>query len=439
MKGVTAAMKSKKCLGNQRAVRGTTFVCALLISLLGISACDKRFSTVEPSAVVASEENPLGEFARAFAMALEADDLRARIKNDMGASLFKEQKLPLLAYLESSSGSLLLGRVAARLGKGPAELLSSVRGLGSLEFYLPVRAQRESWRGGRDLLLALQLKQGDKIYAYDLGGRAVTLTEDQLPTAPTLVIVGAETNFSTAPATFANRTTMAAPSAAGLYMSYVYLSDLHEPWTRGEPEIEVAAIIPNSDGSASYIYQPSCAHQGNTGRKFYDMDHNEWFGDLDGDDQDDVLVVDSMQLIDIKNRYPASIPDSSRSILVQWWEDDTERCVLYKDAQNDEGKAMAAFVFGAVSVGLGFNCILTKCEPAAWVVLAIVADLSFLEINRFFSNNDDFIGTAAAAPEWNARTGDNVVRTHAIVRDSTRSSRTGVANLHWRASGYYGF
>lgn len=422
-------------------VRGIVILASVVI---GACSDARRSSTLDLAATeVSPEETALAQFAAAFATSMRDDNLRNRLNQRLRGSTFKEQKLGLLAYLEREPETLTA--ISRRLATAPADVLKLVRDLGPLEFYLPVPQHRAGWHGGRELLIAAQHREGAMIYGFDLSGRAVRMTEAEVPVSPTVVIVSAETDFSTeltdtkdrAVAMSAN--TSAVASLPGIYMSYAYLNDLHEPWTRGEPELEVMVIAPTLDGQASELYPNSCANQSRSGRKFYDQDHKEWFGDLDGDAQDDVLVVDSLQLIDAKNRYSSSVPDSSRSILIQWWEDDTERCVIYTDAYRDAGGVSATLALAGLTIGIVVDCLLGGCyDPDNPYVAGATALALFNQLNKLLSSNDDFIGTATIASSWNAKTGDIVVRTHAIVRDSVISGRTGVTNLHWRPRGYYG-
>lgn len=152
------------------------------------------------SAAVVSEggqQDALAEVTRAVAMALADQGLRQRVRNDLRNSRHTfEHKLEFRRYLRGNSGGILLAKMANRAGVSRAELLQRLETLPPLEFYMPVRAHRESWRGGPDLIVAAALdEEGSTLVAYDLEGRPVQVSIETPPETPTLVLVPVETDF----------------------------------------------------------------------------------------------------------------------------------------------------------------------------------------------------------------------------------------------------
>jgi hypothetical protein len=132
------------------------------------------------------------------ALALNDPGLREQVKNDMRASRFTtEHKLPFRHYLQGPSGAVLFAAMAKKSGRGRPEILSLLDRMPPLEFYMPVRNHRETWTGGRDLLVAGTLDEaGTTLVGYDLTGQPLTLSIGHAPETPTLVLVPVETDFS---------------------------------------------------------------------------------------------------------------------------------------------------------------------------------------------------------------------------------------------------
>lgn len=270
-------------------------LCALLgVALLG--ACTRDTPPV-PTGIATPPVNSssaaaddaataaaLDELSRAVALALGDQGLRARVASDMRASPVREHKLELRRYLRGATGGMLVAKMQHATGKSRAELLALVERVPPLEFYMPVRAQRRSWAGDTNLLVAAQLDEDVAPIGYALDGRAVALSRDTAPATPTLVLVPVETNFelaaqsATHPARTASTPRSAEgdvqplayecdpnaiecgdpcaydpsapgcyyeppppppPPAPGIYFTQMRIRDVHEPWTRGAAELEM--------------------------------------------------------------------------------------------------------------------------------------------------------------------------------------------------------
>lgn len=95
----------------------------------------------------------------------------------------------------------MLARMATESRRSDREVQGSLGDLPELEFYMPVREHRETWRGGTDLIVAASIEGDDDgrmvaPVAFDLQGRPVTLSADVAPSTPTLVLVRRESDFS---------------------------------------------------------------------------------------------------------------------------------------------------------------------------------------------------------------------------------------------------
>jgi hypothetical protein len=382
------------------------------------------------------------------AFALNDASVRATVLSAMRDSPVKEGKLAFNRFLTTSGGSELRRRMLSESEKTDEELSEMLGALPALEFYVPVKEHRESWQGSADVVVAIQLNERAVPVGFNLDGESLPMSIKTPPSRITLVLVPqeqpipigtvmrAECNPEVTECGFGGGGggVPPTPSRAGIYMSYAEFNDLHEPWTKGEPEIEVMAIGPNPLSNTSRL--AACSNEVGLGRRFYDQDHTQWYGDLDTDDQKDVLIVDSVQLAAIYNQYPSSTPEDERQVMVQWWEDDTERCFIYEDAYSNVDNYLGNILFGGLTAGIGIKCVIVGCPWGYAILMLQVGTGLFYFLDRLFAGNDDFIGMAVGAASWNAKTGSTtVVRTHAVTRDGTNLA--GAANLNWRPTGYY--
>lgn len=275
----------------------------LAVAALLIPACSDLEQAAlspdeKPVLSVTSEMDALGELTRAMALALADVGLRQRLLNDMRNSRFThEHKIHLGDYVRGNSGGILLAKIAQHTELTPDRARALIDRLPPLEMYMPVQQHRERWRGGDDLIVAASLTEDDTPIGYDLSGRPVELSPLTPPEVPTIVLVPVETDFSRPldtsaynnvdqaggaaigtwrPATMQSSgiepqtfepiepvcpevegTDGVSPTCgggggpgggggytppsypAGIYMEEMIIYDKREPWTRGDPEIEI--------------------------------------------------------------------------------------------------------------------------------------------------------------------------------------------------------
>ena len=153
------------------------------------------------TAVTPEQRQTLAELARAVALALNDETVRQRVKSDMRGAPFAEHKLEFRRYARTPSGAVMPARMEGESRRERQEVEALLDGLPELEFYMPVREHRETWRGGSDLIVAASIDGDDDgravaPVAFDLQGRPVTLSADAPPATPTLVLVRRESDFS---------------------------------------------------------------------------------------------------------------------------------------------------------------------------------------------------------------------------------------------------
>jgi hypothetical protein len=216
--------------------------------------------------IMADPDRAAAEFTRALAIALNDHNLQKRLVASMGSEgVTAEHKLDLSRYIDGETGQVLVRAMAEKTGYSRDDLIAVLRALPPLEFYMPVPSHRAAW-DGNGVIVALQLNEAELPVGFDEHGAAVRLSLDAPPTIPTLVLTPVETPFAQlAPAseqslqvrrpslTLLNPppdttgdggggTGVPLPYPDGVYFDKMTLYDVHEPWTKGSPEIEVHII-----------------------------------------------------------------------------------------------------------------------------------------------------------------------------------------------------
>src|SRR5689334_23442942 len=160
---------------------------ALVLAVLaGLIACtDSVGRAVAPAAspdVAASgsggqaeERAALTKIARLVAIALDNEPARQHLKRDLRAAPFREHKVELAPYLRSSDGKALLTRMIQLNGGDENALFTTLSAIRSLELYMPVAAQRETWTGKADVLVVSQLEESAPIVGFNEAGSEVAL------------------------------------------------------------------------------------------------------------------------------------------------------------------------------------------------------------------------------------------------------------------------
>lgn len=386
-----------------------------------------------------AERAALGRTARSLAIALNNPNLRQGLKVHLRAAPFKEHKVELASYLRRADAGEILARMASARGKTGSEILADLSQVRSVELYMPVKQQRETWLGDADVLVAAQLVEHDPIMAFDKLGNAVALDESAPPTQPTIVIVGAETPFNQPMPAATSRNTndkggqaigtltkleprasslvecgtdcggggsVGAPAlTSGLYLEFSRILDAKEPWIRGEPEVEVHIHGASDANQPNIVDDRACAGEHSPDPRYvFDQNDGFWSGQVM------IFAMDSL----------TSMPDTLDYHII-FWEDDNTPCILKLDSP-----VLRNFILTAVQGGVKGAMLMRKGWP--WPVAAV----AFL--GTFYSNkgewmltNDDYIGLARVSlplalyyyPE----------NTHVIVDEN--GSLNGRANINW--------
>jgi len=425
--------------GNRSTLVGLSFIAALAAcadstELVTAPSTTTPEARAEGSGTAAAQERAaLSSIGRLVAISLGDRPMRHRLKKDLRAAPFKEHKLELAPYLRSDDGRQLLRRMAEAGGRSTDAVLTMVDQLRSLELYMPVRKHRESWVGDGELLVAVQLEEGDPIVAFNSAGKESQVDPTTAPEQPTLSIVSSETRFGQpvlagmknvgdlngaaigtlvpagsnplgincldCPVLDGGGTEPLAPTIpAGLYLEFSRILDVHEPWTRGSPEIEVHIQGPTDQGNPKIGEDLSCSGEhAYDYRKAFNQDGGFWTGR--------VMLFSA----DETTRFTSQFTDGFH---VMFWEDDDTACVLKLD--NDVLIQLLKATASAGSVAI-------KVIPIEWrlVAAAFIAGV-FSNPGEWLRTNDDFVGVAAPKEEFGYNYPEN---THVIMEGTKLNGR----------------
>jgi hypothetical protein len=160
-------------------------------------------------------------------------------------------------------------------------------------------------------------------------------------------------------------------------MTFSRIVDMGEPWTKGDPEIEVHVHGPVSGGYSQYGQDLACSGEHALGERIFDQNNAFWNGS--------VLIFSSDQI----NAYNAEFPNGHNIII---WEDDDTQCALKFD--KDLLSGMLGATVGAVGAAAlkagGWNAISGGLILAAFLA-SLYEDASWLK------SNDDFLGVLVTA------------------------------------------
>jgi hypothetical protein len=356
------------------------------------------------------ERAALTKITRLVALAMDNQPARQHLKRDMKAAPFREHKLQLAGYLQSKDGRALLERMVAANGGTERDLLETLAGVRPLEFYMPVRKHRESWTGNGEVLVVSHLEESDPIVAFDAKGTQLALDQNTPPEQPALSIVPVETRFdqplpsgsknvgdqsgnaigTLEPMAIKGSSLIAcgaecggggggsggsAPSIApGIYMEFSRILDLKEPWTRGEPEIEVHIQGPTSTSAPRAGEDLSCSGEhAYQYPKVFNQDNGFWEGRV---------------MLFSRDETNAFISKFNQGFHVLFWEDDNDPCTLKLDSNALIG-ILTSTATATVTVAIK---VLPGSNP--YLVAAVFFGTFFASAGDWLLTNDDFVGAA---------------------------------------------
>jgi hypothetical protein len=215
-------------------------------------------------AVQTSRAQPV---ARGIALAMRDAGRRSTLLRAMQASPWSERKLTLQEFAQTKAGEELMSAAAAGIGMETSRFLALVAGLPAMDFYLPFRTHRRSWRGGAELLVGTTF-DGDApeltVYAGDGSTRVLRLA-DGTPRQPLLLLQPAERKLRWGQTQPRGAPTIESPDAP-----FVALIEECDPETAIEP-CDAGGGGGGGGGVTPGVY---ITH-------FHGFDDDGWFGDLE--------------------------------------------------------------------------------------------------------------------------------------------------------------
>ena len=133
--------------------------------------------------------------ARAMALGMSQPEVREAVRDAMRVSPWTEHKLSLHEFQATPTGELLFRASAAAVGVDLDVLHARIAALPDLDFYVPVRQHRLTWRSTEDYLVAVNLDGRAPTFGYDAKGRAMRLdlSRPEPPAQTVLMLQTAET------------------------------------------------------------------------------------------------------------------------------------------------------------------------------------------------------------------------------------------------------
>lgn len=200
--------------------------CFALTVAVSVGACaDSPTELVAP--VRASGSSALSApadaqtIAKGLALAMRNPSVRAQVHAAMRGSSSNEHKLVLQEFVNTTSGVKVLGAVAQALGQSLSATKSEVASLPALDFYLPFKPHRQTWKPSADVYVATTFdKRAPSITAYGTNGQVLQLRQaDGVPAVPLIILHPAEPKTQSMPGNSAtdlieNPTTLASTSLA---------------------------------------------------------------------------------------------------------------------------------------------------------------------------------------------------------------------------------
>lgn len=357
--------------------------------------------------------------ARLVALALQDDNLRGLLYQQVSSSPHPEHKLDFARFTDGP-GMRLLAAMAAQAGSGTTH--AAMRLLRDstppMEFYLPVAAHRAQWRGEKNLLVATSLEEEEEPVGYDLRGTPVPLRSDLAPGIPTLVLVPRESDI---PSSDGMAAAQCGPESCGnpgggggsttypgIYMTYASLDDLHEPWTRGAPELEVYLVGPANANLTTYVPKPHSAGEYASFPSYFNQDTPTWTAPAGSRG---VRVAATSDITALQGLYPPGTPGGNQVFALIIYEDDNQANVIIEKHPDYSAAVMgASLLVPRLQISLeGGNTSLADGLAAAG--LMVLAN----EVTNLTVLDDDLVGIVVDAQDWTAASGTVIPRSHVVM------------------------
>ena len=146
---------------------------------LALFACDDQRITGVPN-----QTEPAQLVARSLSAAMADESVRLSVRDAMRLSVVDGHKLVLQDFLASPQGALLMHAATRAAGREGANFQALVGGLPEMDFYMPVREHRRTWKGDGNIAVIAAQDGDGTLPAYKPDGsqlRAERTTPRGLP------------------------------------------------------------------------------------------------------------------------------------------------------------------------------------------------------------------------------------------------------------------
>ena len=164
-------------------MRKVLMLFAVAVAMVG---CSDRAITTAPvgqaRATASDSRDPILEantrkVTRAIALALSDQGSRQMLRDAWRDSrTSSDHKVVLQDWFALPQSRPLLAQAAGAIGSSPEQLLQDMRALPQLDFYVPIRKHRQTWKATDDILVGFTFNQdADTAEAFRVDGSPVTL------------------------------------------------------------------------------------------------------------------------------------------------------------------------------------------------------------------------------------------------------------------------
>lgn len=274
---------------------------------------------------------------------------RNQLRQAMDTSSVKEGKVFLRTFLEGA-GERLLQSIQQHAGVSPSAILALIDQIGPLEIYMPGDDHRAAWGGGAELVVGTQLEDmvGERPFGVTPSGRRIEMSEDSLPTLPTIAVVPSESfdprgrpyerDLSGSGADALGASALArgglrhvtvqgeidgggggsgdgsSGDFTGIWVNSIQIGGDYEASLRGDPEYEMfVEYADDSNSSNHHRVRIRCSNGSSSTEPFY-WDFN---GENNAEYNKPFLIAED-----------GEIPADVRTI-ISLWEDDQESCAQW--------------------------------------------------------------------------------------------------------------
>jgi hypothetical protein len=332
----------------------------------------------EVRAEAATPDAARERLARRLALALADPAFRHRLRQDLGRSPVREQKLHFQRYLAAADRRAL--RELARAGREPESVVEAeARGAFALEMYLPVAAHRAAWTGDGSVVVATARADREPPVAYTTRGERLILSAHTPPSTPVLALVPVETDFDRpqdqANIIFDGGGPGTSTPPPGLYMTYAHFVETFEGWLKGAPEFEVHLL--GQAGATDSLTSYSCAGERAGGYYTFNQDKLDWSGS--------VLLITQTALANYKSAHP------NQNMRVFVVEDDDTSCQIKADVARFSNLVKAVetayptLTGGKDTTGTNIQKLWKKANALQKLIKAFAS---------FIVTNDELVGNA---------------------------------------------